>query len=122
LPIGVLVSMLSFRLMKSIPNAWNSSNAKTRCFVLLAKRSNRATRIEPTLPDIGHHAVQFRPAILRAADSFVAVLVGDLKAAPLTWKEFLSRHWDQIVASDFFTVEVWTPSGLQRFVILFFMA
>ena len=38
-----------------------------------------------------------------------------------TWKEFLSRHWDQIVASDFFTVEVWTPRGLKRFVILFFM-
>src|SRR6266850_1632536 len=38
-----------------------------------------------------------------------------------TWKEFLSRHWEQIVASDFFTVEVWTPSGLQRFVILFFI-
>lgn len=38
-----------------------------------------------------------------------------------TWKEFLRRHWDQIVASDFFTVEVWTPRGLQRFVILFFI-
>jgi len=38
-----------------------------------------------------------------------------------TWKEFLSRHWEQIVASDFFTVEVWTPGGLQRFVILFFI-
>jgi len=25
------------------------------------------------------------------------------------------------VASDFFTVEVWTPNGLQRFVVLFFM-
>src|SRR2546422_11163421 len=25
-----------------------------------------------------------------------------------TWGEFLSRHWEQIVASDFFTVEVWT--------------
>src|SRR5215472_16327625 len=23
-----------------------------------------------------------------------------------TWKEFLTRHWEQIVASDFFTVEV----------------
>jgi hypothetical protein len=32
-----------------------------------------------------------------------------------TWKEFLNRHWDQIVASDFFTVEVWTCSGLTRF-------
>ena len=38
-----------------------------------------------------------------------------------TWKEFLNRHWNQIVASDFFTVEVWTPRGLQRFVVLFFI-
>src|SRR6516162_2010778 len=38
-----------------------------------------------------------------------------------TWKEFLNRHWDQIVASDFFTVEVWTCSGLTRFLVLFFM-
>src|SRR5437870_13419118 len=38
-----------------------------------------------------------------------------------TWKEFLNRHWDQIVASDFFTIEVWTPTGLHRFVVLFFI-
>src|SRR6266513_1049499 len=38
-----------------------------------------------------------------------------------TWKEFLTRHWEQIVASDFFTIEVWTPTGLQRFIVLFFM-
>ena len=38
-----------------------------------------------------------------------------------TWKEFLSRHWEQIVASDFFTVEVWTKNGLRRFIVLFFM-
>jgi transposase InsO family protein len=38
-----------------------------------------------------------------------------------TWKEFLSRHWESIVAADFFTVEVWTRSGLQRFVVLFFI-
>src|SRR5215475_4008904 len=38
-----------------------------------------------------------------------------------TWKEFLSRHWEQIVASDFFTVEVWTKNGLQRFMVLFLM-
>ena len=31
-----------------------------------------------------------------------------------TWKEFLRRHWELIVAADFFTVEVWTPRGLQR--------
>jgi hypothetical protein len=38
-----------------------------------------------------------------------------------TWKEFLSRHWEQIVASDFLTMEVWTKNGLQRFVVVFFM-
>jgi hypothetical protein len=38
-----------------------------------------------------------------------------------TWREFLKRHWDQIIATDFFTVEVWTCSGLTRFVVLFFM-
>jgi putative transposase len=25
-----------------------------------------------------------------------------------TWKEFLTRHWELIVAADFFTIEVWT--------------
>jgi transposase InsO family protein len=38
-----------------------------------------------------------------------------------TWKEFLSRHWEQIAASDFFTVEVWTLKGLKRYLVLFFM-
>jgi putative transposase len=38
-----------------------------------------------------------------------------------TWKEFLSRHWELIVAADFFTVEVWTRRGLQRYIALFFL-
>jgi len=38
-----------------------------------------------------------------------------------SWKEFLTRHWELIVAADFFTVEVWTRRGLQRFVVLFFI-
>jgi putative transposase len=38
-----------------------------------------------------------------------------------TWKEFLSRHWEPIVAADFFTIEVWTRKGLQRFLVLFFI-
>src|SRR4051795_4074750 len=38
-----------------------------------------------------------------------------------TWKEFLTQHWELIVAADFFTVEVWTRKGLQRFTILFFL-
>ena len=38
-----------------------------------------------------------------------------------TWKEFLTQHWDLIVAADFFTVEVWTAKGLRRFIVLFFI-
>jgi transposase InsO family protein len=38
-----------------------------------------------------------------------------------SWKEFLSQHWEMIVAADFFTVEVWTTKGLRRFLILFFI-
>ena len=38
-----------------------------------------------------------------------------------TWKEFLTRHWELIVAADFFTVEVWTRRGLHRFMVLFFI-
>src|SRR5215831_4816995 len=30
-----------------------------------------------------------------------------------TWKEFLNRHWQQIVAIDFFTIEVWTTDWAQ---------
>jgi hypothetical protein len=33
----------------------------------------------------------------------------------------LSQHWDLIAAADFFTVEVWTRRGLQRFLVLFFI-
>jgi hypothetical protein len=35
-----------------------------------------------------------------------------------TWKEFLTQHWELLVAADFFSVEVWTPQGLQRFLVL----
>jgi hypothetical protein len=43
------------------------------------------------------------------------------RSRKMTWKEFLSRHWELIVATDFFTVEVWTRWGLERFIVLFFI-
>ncbi len=36
-----------------------------------------------------------------------------------TWKEFLSTHWESLTATDFFTVEVWTPFGLVRYMVFF---
>ncbi len=36
-----------------------------------------------------------------------------------TWKEFLNAHWSMLAATDFFTVELWSPTGLVRFYLLF---
>ena len=38
-----------------------------------------------------------------------------------TWREFIRSHWDLLVATDFFTTEVWTRSGLVTYYILFFI-
>jgi len=36
-----------------------------------------------------------------------------------TWKQFLETHWDVLAATDFFSVEIWSPTGLVRFYALF---
>ena len=75
-------------------------------------------RIQGALANLGH---------ILAHNTIANILKGHgIEPAPersrkTTWREFLDRHWRQIVASDFFTIEVWTQSGLQRIVILFFM-
>jgi putative transposase len=38
-----------------------------------------------------------------------------------TWKEFIRTHMDVLVATDFFTTEVWTWCGLVTYYILFFI-
>ena len=75
-------------------------------------------RIEGALSNLGHEV----------ARSTIAQILKrhGIEPAPerirkTTWKEFLSRHWELIVATDFFTVEVWTKRGLQRFMVLFFI-
>ena len=39
----------------------------------------------------------------------------------VTWKEFIRSHMDVLAATDFFTTEVWTKSGLVTYYVLFFM-
>jgi hypothetical protein len=36
-----------------------------------------------------------------------------------TWKEFIRSHLDVLVATDFFTTEVWTWCGLVTYYVLF---
>jgi transposase InsO family protein len=38
-----------------------------------------------------------------------------------TWKEFIRTHMDVLVATDFFTMEVWTLGGLVTYYVLFFI-
>src|SRR2546422_2292325 len=38
-----------------------------------------------------------------------------------TWKEFIRTHMDVLVATDFFTTEVWTLGGLVTYYVLFFI-
>jgi putative transposase len=38
-----------------------------------------------------------------------------------TWKEFIRTHMDVLVATDFFTAEVWTKAGLVTYYVLFFI-
>jgi len=38
-----------------------------------------------------------------------------------SWSTFLKAHWNSIAAADFFTVEIWTLTGLTRYHVLFFI-
>ena len=38
---------------------------------------------------------------------------------PSSWRSFLNAHWGQIAATDFLSVEVWTPRGLLTYYVLF---
>ncbi len=38
-----------------------------------------------------------------------------------TWRQFIKSHWDCLAATDFFTTEVWTKSGLVTYYVLFIM-
>src|SRR5215831_7282344 len=75
-------------------------------------------RIEGALSHLGH----------KLARSTIAAILErhGMEPAPerkrkTTWKEFLTRHWELIVAADFFTVVVGTRQGLRRFLVLFVM-
>ena len=75
-------------------------------------------RIEGALSNLGHELARSTIAQILQRHG---IEPAPERSRKTTWKEFLSRHWELIVATDFFTVEVWTRRGLQRFIILFFI-
>src|SRR5262245_47655379 len=75
-------------------------------------------RIQGALANLGHSVARTTIANLLKRHGIGSA---PERIKQTTWKEFPKRHWDQIIATDFFSVEVWTCSGLTRFIVLFFM-
>ena len=89
--------------------------------ILRFARENRSwgyDRIAGALSELGH----------TVSDQTIGNILKrhDLVPAPerkkhTTWKEFIRSHRDVLVATDFFTTEVWTLGGLVTFYVLFFI-
>jgi hypothetical protein len=75
-------------------------------------------RIQGALSNLGHEVGRGTIAEMLARHG---IEPAPERARKTTWKEFLTQHWDLIVAADFFTIEAWTRRGLQRFIVLFLM-
>jgi putative transposase len=73
-------------------------------------------RIQGALSNLGHELA--RSTIAEILERH-GIEPAPERGRETTWKEFLTRHWELIVAADFFTIEVWTRRGLQRFMVLF---
>jgi putative transposase len=75
-------------------------------------------RILGAMSNLGHNLARGTVANILKKNGIEPAPEGIRKTS---WKEFLSQHWELIVAADFFTVEVWTRRGLQRYIVLFFI-
>ena len=75
-------------------------------------------RIQGALANLGH---QLSPNTIANILKRHGIEPAPERKHKTTWKEFIARHAAQIVATDFFTIEVWTKKGLQRFMVLFFI-
>src|SRR5688572_24610109 len=74
------------------------------------------TRIQGALANLSHRVGRGTVANV--------LKVNGIEPAPerskrTTWSTFLKAHWKVLAASDFFTVEVWTPRGLLTHYVLF---
>ena len=75
-------------------------------------------RIQGALANLGHEIARSTIADILKEHGLEPASERERKT---TWKEFLSRHREVIVAADFFTIEAWTRRGLTRFLVLFFI-
>jgi transposase InsO family protein len=73
-------------------------------------------RIQGALANLGHELARSTIAAILQRHG---IEPAPERSRKTTWKEFLTRHWDLIIAADFFTIEAWTPRGLRRYIVLF---
>src|SRR5580704_2275755 len=76
----------------------------------MRNRSWGYVRIQGALSNLGHELAHGTIADILERN---AIEPAPERTRKITWKEFLTPHWEQIVAADFFTVEVWTRQGLR---------
>lgn len=74
------------------------------------------TRIRDELGSLGHQVA--RSTVADILDQH-GILPAPERDRATSWRQFLRAHWGAIAATDFFTVEVWTPRGLTRCWVLF---
>ena len=97
------------------------TDGKIEALVVRLAEENRDwgyRRIVGALANLGHHVARGTIANILKQHGLEPAPERSRKT---TWKEFLARHWELIVAADLFTIEVWTRRGLQRFTVLFFI-
>src|SRR5262245_18103812 len=97
-----------------------TSSAISNLIVRMAEENRGCgyRRIQGALSNLGHNVARTTIANVLKRQGIEPAPERNRKT---TWREFLRRHWTQIIAADFLTVEVWTCTGLTRFMVLFFI-
>lgn len=75
-------------------------------------------RVQGALANLGH---MIAPNTIKNILKAHGIEPAPLRRRRTSWKAFLKAHWDSMAATDFFTVEFWTPSGLINYYVLFVM-
>ncbi len=98
-----------------------STDQKIAALVVRMAQENRRwgyRRIQGALANLGHDLAQ---NTIRNILKKHGIEPSPERARKTTWREFLQRHWEQIVASDFFAMDPSKGSRLASLVILCFI-
>ena len=74
------------------------------------------TRIQGALKNLG---IKISRHTVRRILNENGIIPSPERSKKTPWKTFLKAHWNAFAATDFFTIEIWTPRGLVRHLVLF---